>query len=343
MQNTFSRRKFIHSSAIAGVGLALTNSLPAYARRDFATDTRVGMIGLDTSHCIAFAKALNDPKINPAYLGYRLVAAYPTAGSSDIATSLSRVAGYTEEVRKEGVEIVNSIEELLKKTDVILLTTIDGRKHIEQVLPVLKAGKRVFVDKPVAASLSDAIAIFDAVEKYKVPIFSSSSLRFMESIQDVTKGKIGAVLGADAYSPAVIENSHPDLFWYGIHGVEILYTVMGVGCKSVMRAHTEGTDVVIGTWADGRIGTFRGTRTGKHNYGGVVFGDKGELCLGSFGGYGSLLEEIVKFFDTGKAPVSRAETLEMCAFMEAADESKLKGGAIVDLETMMQRAKQKKG
>ena len=342
MKNNFSRRKFIRSSAIAGMGLALTNNFPAYARKNFASGTRVGMIGLDTSHCVAFAKALNDPKVNPDYLGYRLVAAYPTAGSSDLPSSISRVAGYTDEVRKQGVEIVNSIEELLKKTDVILLTTIDGRKHLEQVLPVLKAGKRVFVDKPVAASLSDAIAIFDAAEQYKVPIFSSSSLRFMEGVQEVTKGKIGKVLGADTYSPAVFEKTHPDLFWYGIHGVEILYTVMGVGCKSVMRAHTEGTDVVVGTWDDGRIGTFRGTRTGKHNYGGLVFGDKGELCLGSFGGYGSLLEEIVKFFDTGKAPVNRAETLEMCAFMEAADESKLKGGAIVDLETLMQRAKTKK-
>lgn len=324
---------------MAGAGLALTKKLSAYGHKGLANGTRVGMIGLDTSHCIAFAKALNDPNTNPAYLGYKLVAAYPTAGSSDLPSSISRVAGYTEDVRKQGVEIVNSIEELLKKTDVILLTTIDGRKHLAQVLPVLKAGKRVFVDKPVAASLSDAIAIFDAAERYNVSLFSSSSLRFMEGVQEVTRGKIGKVLGADTYSPAVFEKTHPDLFWYGIHGVEILYTVMGTGCKSVMRSHTEGTDVVVGTWGDGRIGSFRGTRTGKHNYGGVVFGEEGELCLGSFGGYGSLLEEIVKFFDTGKAPVSSAETLEMCAFMEAADESKSKGGIAVELQTIIERAR----
>ena len=117
----------------------------------------------------------------------------------------------------------------------VLLETNDGRPHLEQALQVLKAGKPMFIDKPVAASLSDAIAIYDAAKNYKVPIFSSSSLRYMESVQDVVKGKIGTVLGADTFSPATLEKSHPDLFWYGIHGVEILFTIMGTGCKQVTR------------------------------------------------------------------------------------------------------------
>ena len=85
----------------------------------------------------------------------------------------------------------------------------------------------------------------------------------MASAQDVVNGKIGKVLGADTYSPCTLEKTHPDFFWYGIHGVELLYTVMGIGCKSLVRVHTEGTDVTVGTWEDGRIGTFRGTRTGN--------------------------------------------------------------------------------
>ncbi len=101
--------------------------------------------------------------------------------------------------------------------------------------------------------LSDVIAIYDAAKKYNVPIFSSSSLRYMESVQEVVKGKVGAVLGADTYSPATIEKTHPDFFWYGIHGIEILFSVMGPGCKEVSRVHTKDTDIVVGIWNDGRV------------------------------------------------------------------------------------------
>jgi len=340
MKNSFSRRNFVLTTAIASAGLAvISNSATALRRNNVAGGTRVGIIGLDTSHCIAFTKSLNDPKAGPEFAGYKVVAAYPTAGSSDLPSSINRLAGFTDQVKQQGVEIVDSIEELLKRVDVVLLETVDGRKHLEQALPVLKAGKRLFIDKPISASLREAIAIFDAAKKYNVPVFSSSSLRYMGSAQEVVQGKIGKVLGADTFSPATIEKSHPDLFWYGIHGVEILFTVMGTGCKSVVRVHTEGTDIVVGTWDDGRIGTFRGTRTGKHDYGGTVFGEKGEIYLGTFGGYEPLLVPIIEFFNTGKVPVSPSETIEICAFMEAADESKNKGGVSVDLETIMKRAK----
>jgi predicted dehydrogenase len=106
-----------------------------------------------------------------------------------------------------GVEIVGSIEDLLKKVDFVLLETNDGRPHLEQALLVVKAGKPMFIDKPVAGSLKDVIAIYETAKKYKVPIFSSSSLRYMESVQDVVKGKIGNVLGADTFSPATIEKN----------------------------------------------------------------------------------------------------------------------------------------
>lgn len=340
MKNTFSRRKFVCTSAIAGAGLAFANSaFSANTNSNAEEGKRVGIIGLDTSHCIEFAKALNNPQAGPEFAGYKLVAAYPTAGSPDIPDSINRVAGFTEQIKKQGVEIVGSIDELLKKVDVVLLETLDGRKHMEQALPVIKAGKRMFIDKPVSASLKDVITIFDTAKKHNVPVFSSSSLRYMNTAQEVVQGKMGKVLGADTFSPATLEKSHADLFWYGIHGVEILFTVMGKGCKSVVRVHTEGTDLAVGTWEDGRIGTFRGTRTGKHDYGGTVFGEKGELYLGTFGGYDTLLVKIIEFFKTGIPAVDPSETIELYAFMEAADESKRKGGAPVDLEKVLQKAR----
>ncbi|ADB36668.1 Gfo/Idh/MocA family protein [Spirosoma linguale] len=302
-----------------------------------ATGKRVGIIGLDTSHSTAFVKALNGPDANAVFLGYKVVAAYPQ-GSKDIESSTSRVPAYTEEVKKQNVEIVSTISDLLKKVDVVLLETNDGRLHLEQAIQVLKAGKRLFIDKPVAASLPDAIAIYEASRKYNIPLFSASSLRHIKGIEQVDKRQ---VVGADTFSPAVLEKTHPDFFWYGIHGVETLYTVMGTGCKQVVRVHTDGTDIIVGTWADGRIGTVRGTRTGRHDYGGTVFTQTGNLILGPYGGYEPLLQDIITYYETGKVPVTPEETIEIFAFMEAADESKRRGGAAVTLESVMAKATKK--
>ncbi|MVM34680.1 gfo/Idh/MocA family oxidoreductase [Spirosoma sp. HMF4905] len=329
-----SRREFLKNTSRGCAALLLTPQLIP-VKPLVETGKRVGIIGLDTSHSTAFTKALNAPNASAGFLGYKVVAAYPQ-GSKDIESSTSRVPTYTEEVKKLNVEIVDSISDLLKKVDVVLLETNDGRPHLEQALQVLKAGKRVFIDKPIAASLSDAIAIFDASKKYAIPVFSASSLRYIKGIEKVVKSQ---VLGADTFSPAVLEKTHPDFYWYGIHGVETLYTVMGTGCKQVVRVHTEGTDIIVGTWADGRVGTVRGTRTGKHDYGGTVFTQTGNIVLGPYGGYEPLLQDIIKYFETGQVPVSPEETIEIFAFMEAADESKRNGGAAIPLERVMAKAK----
>lgn len=319
--------------------IALGGLLGARATGESAPppEIRVGMIGLDTSHCLAFAKVLNNPGAKDDVNRCRVVAAYPK-GSRDIESSVTRVPAYTKQIREMGVEIVDSIDALLKRVDVVLLESNDGKVHLEQVLPVLRAGKPVFVDKPVAGSLADAIAIYEAARHYGVPLFSSSSLRYLAGAQAARAGEMGKVVGANTFSPCALEPSHPDLFWYGIHGVEILFTVMGPGCETVTRVSTKDTDVVTGVWKDGRIGTFRGMRSGKRAFGGTVFTSKGIYPLGKHEGYGALLVEIVKFFRSGKVPVTAEETLQIYAFMEAADESKRQGGKPVAVKTVMDKA-----
>jgi predicted dehydrogenase len=299
---------------------------------------KVGIIGLDTSHSIEFAKLLNAETPAPEYAGCRVVAAYPQ-GSRDIASSTNRVPGYIEKVKPFGVEIVDSIDTLLTKVDAVLLESNDGRVHLEQALPVFKAGKRVFIDKPIAGSLPHVLALFEAARRHNVPMFSSSSLRYTLMTQEIRSGKHGAVVGVDAFSPCSLEATHPDLFWYGIHGVETLFTLMGTGCESVTRVSTPGTDLAIGTWREGRIGTFRGNRDSRNGYGATAFLAKGLQRVDDFKGYGLLLAEIVTFFKTGIAPVKPEETIELFAFMEAADESKRRGGVPVRLDEVLAKAK----
>src|SRR5688500_15086286 len=205
MKKTFDRRNFLKSTAVAGIGLGMNFSpRAAFAQRPSSQvqkGKRVGIIGLDTSHSVAFTKTFNAEDAGPEYGGYKVVAAYPK-GSNDIESSVKRIPGYIEDVKKLGVMIVDSIKDLLREVDVVLLETNDGRLHLEQAIPVFKAGKTVFIDKPIAASLPDAIAIFNEAKRYKIPVFSASSLRYAPTVQAIAQGKAGNILGADVFSPA---------------------------------------------------------------------------------------------------------------------------------------------
>jgi predicted dehydrogenase len=338
MRSLYGRRKFIKSATFAGLGMAAAGNVSTLSSNRLPqAGKRAGIIGLDTSHSVEFTKELNAAAASPAFAGYQVVAAYPY-GSLDIPSSAERIPGYTKQVEELGVEIVGSIPDLVDKVDVFFLETNDGHRHLEQAVPVLKTRKPLFIDKPVAASLADVIAIFGVAKHYNSPVFSSSSLRFLPGVQEVVQGKIGKVTGADTFSPCTIEKTHPDFFWYGVHGVEMLYAVMGTGCRELIRVHTADTDLIAGTWDDGRIGTVRGTRTGKHLFGGTAYGENGNAVLGPFDGYHSLLLQIISFFQRGRSPVQAEDTLEIYSFMEAADESKHRGGLSVRMEEIREQA-----
>lgn len=298
----------------------------------YAQETlKIGIIGLDTSHSTAFSKLINTGGEDWAK-GFKVVAAYPY-GSQTIKSSYERIPKYTEEIQKYGVEIVESIADLLGKVDCVFLETNDGRLHLEQAMEVFKAGKKVFIDKPVGATLADAIAIYTLAEKYGIKTFSSSALRFSSANLAARAGEYGEIFGADCYSPHKVEPTHPDYGFYGIHGVESLYTIMGTGCKEVCCMSSELGDVVVGKWADGRIGTFRAVVQGPSGYGGTIVSEKKKYTpAGKYEGYKPLLEEVLEFFRTDVLPVSNEETIEIFTFMKAANMSKAKGGMAVSLE-----------
>jgi hypothetical protein len=305
-----------------------------------SSQLRLGIIGLDTSHAPAFAKLINSAGAEDSLSKMRVVAAFP-GGSDDIAASRDRVENFTNQIRELQIEITSSIEALLPKVDAVLLLSVDGRKHLPQVLPVFRSGKPVFIDKPLAGNLVDAIAIDLLAKKYQARWFSSSSLRFSPAFFRFRQDQELAdnIRGAASWGPCSLETTHTDLYWYGVHGVELLYTAMGTGCQSVIRTSTPGTDVVVGVWDEGRVGSFRGLRDGKAGYGLVVFGEKEIAVADQYSGYGPLVEEIGEFFFGAEPPVSNRETLEMFTFMQAADASKESGQA-VQLEEVWQAAYQ---
>ena len=306
----------------------------------FAADLRVGIIGLDTSHVVAFTKTLNVATNRDHVPGARVVAAYKSF-SPDIESSANRVEEYTKQLTEQfGVKLVGSVEELCQQVDVVMLENVDGRPHLDLARPVIKAGKRLFIDKPVAGSLKDVLEIYRLAKEAGVPVFTASAYRYYDSMIELKKAPVGDVRSAISFGPAHLEKTHPDLYWYGIHPTEALFTVMGTGCEVVTRVATEENDVVVGLWKGGRVGTLQGLRGKATPHKVIVFGSKtwAEQKQGS-DSYAPLLKEVVKFFQTGVSPISPEETIEMFAFMEAADESKRQGGKPVKLADVIEKAK----
>ena len=302
-----------------------------------AQEIKIGMIGLDTSHVIAFTKLLNDSKDREHVPGGRVIAAFK-GGSKDLEASWSRVEEYTGQLEKNfGVKIVPTIKELCQQVDAVMLESVDGRPHLEQARPVFAARKRLFIDKPIAGSLRDAVEIVRLAKQNNVPIFSSSSYRFYESLRAVKDTDIGELKVAISYGPAHLEPHHPDFYWYGVHPAEALYTIMGQGCESVVRSTTPDTDVATGTWKGGKIGTLVGLRKGNTPHKVIALGTKTAAEQKGGGNYAPLVREVIKFFQTGVSPVPPEETLELFAFMEAADESKRQDGKPVRIADVMKQ------
>ena len=326
--------KRLFPSLLAALAYGMTSPSPSPA-----ADLRIGMIGVDTSHAQEFAARLNDPA-NPSYVsGARIVAAFPV-GSPDLPASAERIEGFTSSLRdKFGVRIVNGIPELLQTVDAIMILSLDGRAHLEQVKAVLPAKKPVFLDKPVAASLKEAVTIYQLAEAAGTPLFSASAVRWYPSILELANAKVASPSGALSSGPAPTQAFHPDLFFYGIHPTEALFTVLGSGCVNVVCTAGPGASVVTGQWSDGRVGTLYAMHTWPAPYKVTLFGRQQVVEQRTDAGdYTPLVREIVKFFQSGKPPVNAAQTLEIYAFMEAADESKRRHGVPVLLREMLETA-----
>src|SRR5450432_1968147 len=200
----------------------------------FGADIRLGIISTDTSHVIHFTRIMNDDRDPEHVPGARVVAAYK-GGSPDIPSSRNRVDGFEQQLIKiYHVEMVPDIPALCAKVDGLLLESGDGRVHLAQARQVIAAGKPLFIDPPLAATLEEANEIARLAKEARVPWFSSSTVRFDEI---ATSARYPDATGVETWGPGPMEEHHYlDLSWYAIHPIELLYTLMGTGCEWVTRA-----------------------------------------------------------------------------------------------------------
>ncbi len=316
---------------------------------------KLGIIGLDNYQALDFTTQFHNPKAPPDLQGIRVVAAFP-GGSRDIEESVQSLSKWVAGMKKQGVEMCDTIALVVEKSDAFLIMSLDGRTHLQDFKAIMKTGKPVYIGRPMATSLADVLTLFDLAKENKVPLFSCSQHRFVPGFIGMRNHpEVGQVLGCDVWGACPQDPLHPDTIWKAVHGVETLYTIMGPGCVSVTRTATAETELVTGVWKDGKIGTYRGIRKGAVGHRAMVFGDKGISPSGDYGydvpakwvaphgeymGYKGVAIEIAKFVRTGKPPVNPDETIEIFAFMEAAHQSKARGGGSVKLADVLARYKQ---
>lgn len=307
------------TKAVAAVLVLLTSTSA------FAADLRLGIVGTDTSHVIGFATAYNDTSSPDHVPGARIVAAFK-GGSPDIPASRDRIDGFTRQLQeKYGVEIVATIAELCRRVDGVLLTSNDGRVHLAQAREIIAARKPLFIDKPLAATLEDAREIARLAKEAGVPWFSTSTLRYA-----VMGLKSADLSGVEVWGPGPLEEHHHlDLSWYAIHEAEMLFTLLGNGCEDVTRVESADASVVACRWKDGRVGTMRALRP-YSDYGVVLFRKTEKNQTSETRPIRSttveLDRDLVKFFTSRIPPVPNEDTLELMAFLDAAQRSKEAGG-----------------
>ena len=316
----------------------------------------MGILGMDNYQAVEYVQFFNNPKAEADLSGLRVTAVYPVTSASypdsDILTQRWKeqlLNLYKDQAEVPPVKMVSSIPELLEHCDAVMIWSLDGRLHLEQARPVLLAKKRLFIGRPVAASPADALAIFQLAEETQTPCWSCSQHRFSPGFSGMRNHpEVGPVLGCDVYGGYDVKATEADQFTRSLHSLETLYTIMGSGCGQVSCASTPTAESITAIWKDGRVGTYRGIKSGTVKYSATVFGEKGVSTAGIYGhgvpvkgivptddkymGYGGLAIELAKFFKGGEPPVKPAETLEILALLTAAEQSKAQQGVAVPLQ-----------
>jgi len=301
-----------------------------------AKTLNIGMVGLDTSHAVAFTRLLHDASHPHHVPGGRVVCAWP-GGSPDFELSYSRVGRFTREMEEEfGVRIVDTPEQVAERCDAVMLEAADGRTHLELFRRIAPCGKPVFIDKPLAVTARDAEEIMRLAERYGVPVMSCSALRFTDGLVPAASAEGDAhVTGADVFGPMPFSPPTPGYFWYGIHAAEMLFAILGAGCDRVSAVGVGDHDLIVGTWADGRIGTVRGNRAGQNAFGALIHRADRVLFVEPPADlmplYAGLLRRVLELFRTGRPEVDARETLGIIRFLEAANESRKSGGKPIRL------------
>ncbi len=289
---------------------------------------KVAVIGLDTSHSVAFPKLIQDPevpeenRVNELLVTRCLRFETPFQGKE----GLDERQAYLESI---GVLVTEDFDTAVADCDAILLEINDPTYHLSYFEKCAKLGKPIFLDKPIADTLENASKIMAIARENNVRVFTTSALRFDVDFQDAL-AKNDAPSGAVVWGPVGGAPAGSSIVWYGVHTFEMLQRIMGRGALTVCASEDRNGYVCHVIYADGRRGIVELSRT-SWKYGGLIKTLKGDdvyfRVTGKVPFYQMLLEQIVKFFKDGDQVVSWEDSFEVMAMLAAADRSAQTGRA----------------
>ncbi len=290
---------------------------------------KLGILGSDNSHAEAFSKLANlDEGINGLKIDdVRVTHLYGTDPKR------------TQEVAEIGKipHIVASPEAMLGEVDGVICVWRHGGKHLADTLPFLEAGIPAFVDKPLACSVADATRLIDAAEKAGVGFTSFSTLRYAQNVVEYVetlKASAGPIMAGTSSGPADLKSEYGGIFFYGIHAVELMNVVWGLGCQSVLATEHNGNVAAVCKFANGAIATLNLMGNATYAFHLAAFGKDGwkEHTVDSGTCYYDGMKVFLDTMRTGKWPLSRSELIEPVAILAALERS-LAEQREVDIET----------
>lgn len=289
---------------------------------------RVGLLGTENSHAMAFAKTLNlpDPETGELlYPDFKVVACF----AHDKAPS--------EAIVKEcgaDIVIVESPEEMVDLVDCAMITSRHGKYHKEFALPFLKVGKPCFIDKPFTASVEDAKELVELIEKNNLLVTGGSGCKFVPQIEDlireIKRGDIGELASCVFSFPGDRKSEYAGIFFYGQHLIEMVIKTFGDGIESVACFEKKDHLTAIARYADIDVVM---NFTPANRYLAVAYGKKGNIVkeLDISGIYPAEVANFVKMIREGKMPVSLNDIVLPVYVLTAMEKSLAEGGRDVKL------------
>lgn len=279
---------------------------------------KITLIGTDSTHCNAFAKLLKEDN-SPWEISYAI-----RDNRSQLPISVSRREQIEKQmVRELGIEILDELNsELVSKTDAFIIAAVDASVHLSQFQSLTAFGKPVFIDKPLAYSLSEAKEIQRIAKISNTAFFSSSGLRFSESVVRCSKEIDGeASWKARLMGPITFEKGIPGMYWYGIHLIEALLTIFPDDFKvERIEIDKKANELLIKLISEHCECMIHGDLSGSSSFSGQIYNQEKSLYFDTDQDskvlYQYLLERILCFFETCELPFSFQETEAVLSLTE---------------------------
>lgn len=285
---------------------------------------RFGLVGVNTSHAGVFARLFNgtpgESGTVPALDGGRIVAIW--GGPRADAEALAATHGI-ESVVDEPTAMIGEIDAVLVVDD-----TGGGESHGRLARPFLEAGLPTFIDKPMTLDIGEAVALFDLAEQKGAPLMSASALRYAAEIIDLQSrlAEIGPISSIVSIGPG-------DWYYYGVHAVEMYQMILGAGAGArwVHRHAFDQRDIVLVGYDDGPSVVVETLRDASYVFHLTVYGANGWTdcdVTDHHAFYRNLMAAALEMAQTGRSPVSRAQTLDVLGVLQAGVRSAETGGRV---------------